>query len=220
MQDTNESIPDTTMTKTSTTTPTTAQTAPDAPQRVAAKPTFGTGGFGHPPNRSRVDDEMRDEHRDAYAALLRRGTSVPKLRAWLGERGYDFGRAAVANHKAKWTRGFNFVREGSEIGAHFAKFARAAGLSMSEATLGGMQQMLMQFFTRQQADDAAPLVPKEIQVLGSAVSDFVDTQRKFEQACREHEESKRKAAEAGEAAAKKGASGKDVVLRMREILGV
>jgi hypothetical protein len=187
--------------------PGTATGVDDAPQRVTVKRLFGTGGFGYPPNRSRVDDLLRDEDRPGYEDLLTRGTSVPRLMAWLGERGYDFGRSAVANHRMKWMRDFDYVRKGSEIGVHFAKFARAAGLSLSEAAVGGMHQMLMQFFTRRHK--SGQLTGKDMDALASSCARFIESERKVADVRRELDTARGANVEPGA-----------VVDRVREILGV
>lgn len=174
---------------------------------VPAKRVFAGGINAYPAYRSKLDDMLRDEHREEYEQMLVRSASVRKLWMWLLDRGYDIGRVAVERHRAKFLKGVFEVRRGADVALQFARIARAAGVTLSDSLVGGFHQMLMEYFSRAQIVDK--LSGKDVQSISAGLEQFSGLIEKIGHARQELDT----------AATSKPADLGAVVDRVREILG-
>jgi hypothetical protein len=181
---------------------------PAVAAEVVDKPRFAGGINRYPPYRSKVNDLLTDEHRPEYEGMIRRKSSITALHRWLKERGYKVGRGSVDRHRQKQEGYYAHVRFGSDVAEQFARVARETGLSLHEASIGGMHQMLMDFFVRQQNNNT--LTAADVRSLATGVESFIDSCQKVERIRKEIQEA-RDATPEDHAA---------VVDRVREILGV
>jgi len=184
--------------------------SPDSSETPVApkKRVFGGGVYHYPPYRSKVEDLLRDEHRAAYESMIVGNATLPTLHNWLNSQGYDFGKETVRRHREKFLRGVGEIRRGAEVAMQFAKFARAAGLTLDDAAVGGFHQMLMQFFTNAQVTTS--LTGKDVQSVAAAIDSFIDTHQKVDNLRRDLSTESTSTIR----------NESDVVDRVREILGV
>jgi hypothetical protein len=168
----------------------------------------------------RIDRILSPEDRVAYEALIGdpRTTNEAAL-AWLKEHGYSASDSAVARHRRRFIDMLDNVRESARVASEIVQITRVPGAAqLSEGMLAKMEQVILEQLVR--LKERGRIHPKDLSELTKSVSQAVNTRETLEAIRREFEQEKRKAAEAGEAAVKSGATGKDVVVRMREILGV
>jgi hypothetical protein len=125
----------------------------------------------------------------------------------------------VQNHRNRHLDWLEGVNESARSSRAIIQVVREHGTAvMSEGMLTTLEQVLFEQVCRLRADEKVPA--RELAELTKSVTTVLTGRETMESIRREHEEAVRKAAAACEAAAKRGASGKDVVARMREILGV
>ena len=173
---------------------------------AAAKARFGPGN-GSPPYRSKIDMMLREEDVEPYEALLRRRAALRYLHKWLLDRGYKVGLGAVERHRTIYRNRFEWIREGSQAAAHFAHITRDLGLSLPDASIGGMHMTLMKYFS-----EAATLSAGDLRALSAGVQGFIDTYHKAERARRELSK--------GDAGGNTPEDHAALVDRVRDILGV
>jgi hypothetical protein len=169
---------------------------------------------------TKVEQSLSPEDRREYEALIADPrTSTLQAKGWLLSRGYRISRDTVDRHRTKYLDMLDAVNEGARFAQAAVQLVRQQGTAVVSE---GMLMRLEQVLTEQMAllKKGERVESRDLLELSKSVTGAVAGRETMEAIRREHEASKRKAAEAGEAAAKKGASGKDVVLRMREILGV
>jgi hypothetical protein len=169
---------------------------------------FGPG-HGYPPFRLKLDDLLRDEHRPEYESMILRGATLNDLRAWLRARAYDVGRSTVVRHRQEFMRESREIERSSRTALRFARLARGSGAKFSDAAIGGLQQTLVEFFTRQQQN--CTVNAKDLDLLAKAVDHFIGTNKKVVDVRKEL---------ASAANREPGVDGKVVVNRVREMLGM
>ena len=166
---------------------------------------FGPGN-GYPPFRRKLDDLLRDEHRPEYESMILRGVTLNELRAWLRARAYDVGRSTVVRHRQEFMRESREIERSSRTALRFARLARGSGAQFSDAAIGGLQQTLVEFFTRQQ--QTCTVNAKDLDLLAKAVDSFIGTNKKVTDVRKEL------------ANADPEVDGQTIVDRVRDIIGV
>jgi hypothetical protein len=168
----------------------------------------------------RVDSVLTDpEQRCEYERLLSApATTVDQLRAWLAARGHRVCRSAIGRHR-RVAEQFRSVRECAQMAAAFCDVTRNAGspTAMAEASHTRFEMMLMQSLHKMHG---APQLPREEwESMARLTREAVATRRSVEDMRDEFERRAREAAKAVERMGPKP-TGKDVVARMKQILGV
>ena len=175
----------------------------------------------NPQRFTKVDKVLKPEDRDAFDALLADARkSTQDAVDWLKARGYPpIHYDTVMRHRARELEKLDDVRDSARFAEAAVALVRRHGTAvMSEAMLTKLEQVLMEQLVQLKRDE--PANARDLSQLAKSVMSAVAGRGTMESIRREHEEAMRKAAAACEAAAKQGASGKDVVARMREIMGV
>ena len=180
-----------------------------------------TGARPRGPGRvSRIDKILTPEHHAEYKALLADiRTTAREAEAWLKERGYHVSQPTVSKHRKGFRETLDKVQYAAECASAVAQIAREHG---EGALTDGMLTQFEQVVFQQLVDtpEGKQFDPKDLVELGKAVNGAVGSRERVGKMRLEFEEAKRKAAQAAEEVAKTGASGKEVVERVREILGV
>jgi hypothetical protein len=169
----------------------------------------------------KVDEVLKPEDREPYAAFCRApGTTNRTAQQWLLARGYRVSYGAVHRHRRRTTRQIMEVRRSAELAVELGRIARAAGSAViGDAALTRFEQVVMEQLCRTSLTKR--LSPKDLSDLGRSVGTAVTARSRMEELRREFDKQKRAALRAAERAAnKRGATPRDVALRMREILGV
>jgi hypothetical protein len=157
--------------------------------------------------------------RDEYERRLENpNTYIKHLQAWLAERGHHVNISAINTHRKRHIETFKKVRASAQEAAVLCDIVRKQGGSFVEAAQGHFEMKLMQTMSRMADDKELPA--EQAQVWCKTLAGAVAARRSLEELRAEYERRAAEAAKAGEAEVKKGATGKDVVARMREILGV
>lgn len=146
-------------------------------------------------------------------------TYLKGLQAFLRERcGQHATISAVKRHRDRYRDEFRSLREASRMASAFCEITRQSGPgAIAEAAAGRFEMLLMQDLFK--LKENPQLAPEEWQRWSRAVTGAVATRRSVEALRAEVE---RKAAEEREGEEEKGppASNREVVERVREILGV
>ena len=159
--------------------------------------------------------------RDEYEALLENPNTLLKdLQAWFAARGLYVNKTAINVHRHRFLAVYERVREASRLAAGLNEVVRRSGnpAVFSEAAQAHFEMKLMQKFA--ELKDEPDVSPDVWQSYVKTLGGMVQSRRHIEGLRDAYERKAAEAARAGEDAAKKGATGKDVVARMREILGV
>ena len=161
-----------------------------------------------------------DDERAEYERLVADPKSTAKqLQAWLRARGHRVCRSAVLRHRQSAAIDLRAVKECSQMAAAFCELSRRHGAgAIAEANHARFEMLLMQSLFKMKG--APELPPEEWQRMSKLTSAAVATRRSVEEMREEYQRRARQAADEAAAAAAKGVTGKDVVARMREILGV
>ena len=185
--------------------------APDAPKRRR-----GAQQFKH----FKVDAVLTDEQRADYERLLARPTTtVADLRAFLRACGHRVCRSAVSRHRRSWNADLKRLREVARMAASFCELSRTHGAgAVAEASHARFEMMLMESLF--QLPGARQIPPAEWQQMSRTLQGVIATRRTVEAMRAEYDAKAKAAAAAAERAAGQGASGPEVVARMKEILGV
>jgi hypothetical protein len=169
----------------------------------------------------RVDQMLREEDRAAYEALLAQPrTRLQECFAWLKAHGYPHvGAHAVMTHRRRFRDKLEGVRQSARFAQAIVQVARESGqAAMSDGMLTRFEQVMLEQLMRLEEHEKVRV--SDLTDMSKCVSAAVGSRERFEELRREHEQTKRRAAEEGERLGNSGASGKDVVERMKEILGV
>ena len=169
----------------------------------------------------RVDLLLSERDRPAYEKLIADPRTTPEQCAqWLNEHGYPHvGDAAIRRHRNRFLDKLDGVRHSARFAQSIVEVARENGQqAMSDGMLTRFEQVMLEQLV--QLEEHNKIDVRELGEMGRCVAAAVGSRERFEELRRAFVEEKRKAADACEAAVKKGATGKDVVARMREILGV
>jgi hypothetical protein len=168
----------------------------------------------------KIDELLAAEHREEYEKLLDDPTStLPKLQRWLRERGVNVSHTAVSNHRTHRFLDLKGLREAAQMASTFCAVSRKHGAgAIAEANHAKFEMMLMQNLFNMQG---APEMPREQwQSMAKLVGSALANRRTVEELREGYEQRAKQAAEETARAMKGGVSGKDVVARMKEILGV
>lgn len=168
----------------------------------------------------RIDRMLSDEDRVAYEALLANPrTSSRDARAWLLARGYKAAGDTVITHRRRFLETLAGVRRTARLASAIAQLAREHGdVTMSNAMLTRFEQVMLEQFIR--TTDGTPVAPKDLGEMSKSVASAVGSRERFAAMLREFEDAKQRALAGADAAAQRGATGPEVVERVREILGV
>jgi hypothetical protein len=185
--------------------------APDGPKRKR-RPTQ----FKH----FRVDAVLTDAQRSDYEKLLAKpNTTVKQLQAFLRDRGHNVCRSAVQRHRHSFHTELRRLKEVARMAQTFCELTRENGPStIAEASHARFEMMLMQSLMNRPGVEGMPVA--EWREMSRTLQGVVATRRSVEEMRQEYEDRARNAAAEVEAATDQGAAGKDVVARMRDILGV
>lgn len=147
------------------------------------------------------------------------GVYLKDLQKFLAEKGHHVCLSAIKIHRAKYRDEFKELRMAARMAEAFCRTAAEHGFgTLLEASQGRLEMKVMQeVFDLQKSDKLGPDV---LQKWGKALGGMVSSRRGVADAQAEYDARARAAVKAVEDATKSGATGKDVVLRMREILGV
>jgi hypothetical protein len=169
---------------------------------------------------TKIDSILSPEHHKEYEALLAdRRTTAAQARQWLLDHGYSVGGKSVGTHRQRFLVTLERVRESARLAGAMVDIARENGPAiMGDAMLLQCEQVLMQEFTRMQENGNVD--SKKLSELCKSVVGTTSSRKTIETIRGEFEQQKRKAAQAAEDMVKTGASGKEVVDRVREMLGV
>lgn len=165
----------------------------------------------------KVDLALRPADRADYEALLAdpRTTGGDAL-AWLVARGYALTRVAVYRHRRHFLRGLDDVRHWAGVARHAADAARVHGpVVLAEGAVTQLEHMLMRALHAMNARGVTPDA-RQFADLAVAVARAVATRGAVDEHRRAAEDRAREDAQRGGS----GASGADVVRRVRQILGM
>ncbi len=168
----------------------------------------------------RIDKTLSPEDRAAYEAMLTEPTTtIVVARKWLADRGYSFAGDTVGTHRRRFLDSLVTLRQTARLASAITDLARKHGdVTMSNGMLTRFEQVMLEQLVRTQEGGHIPA--KDLVDMSKSVSAAVGSREQFEAMRRELEEAKRKALEVADTAARGGATGKEVVERVREILGV
>ena len=169
---------------------------------------------------TKIESLLSPEHAKEYEALLAdRRTTAKTASAWLTDRGYDIGARSLATHRRRFLDTLDRVRHSAQIAGAIVDIAREKGqIVIGDAMLTRCEQVLFEQLMRLQEDEE--IDSKTLSELCKSVSSAMGSRKTMEAIRSEFEEQKRKAARAAEDAVKRGATGQEVVDRVKEILGV
>ena len=169
----------------------------------------------------RIDRELSAADRTAYEALLADpATTIDVAAAWLAARGHSFTRKTIGIHRVRFMETIVTVRHTARLAAAITDLARARGdAAMSDGMLTRFEQVMLEQLTLPRAD-GSQIPARDLADISKSVAAAVGSREQFEAMRRELEAAKRQAVEGAERAARGGATGPEVVERVREILGV
>lgn len=168
----------------------------------------------------RIDRVLSAEDRAAYEALLADPrTTLVAAREWLAARGYSFAGDTVCTHRRRFLDTLSTVRHTARLASTMAELARKHGdVTMSNGMLTRFEQVMLEQLTL--AREGGHIPAKDLADMSKSVAAAVGSREQFEAMRRELEDARRKALDGADAAAKGGATGREVVERVREILGM
>jgi hypothetical protein len=168
-----------------------------------------------------IDKMLKPDDRQPFEDLV----GDPRVRTqdaidWLCRRGYRrVHPQTVEKHRARVLDRLDAVARSARFARAMVQFVRAQGTAVvSDGMLTKLEQLLLEQLSRLESENK--LQPHDLVDLTKSVTGAVTGRDTFEAMRRELEEAMRKAAVAGETAARQGATAKDVVARMRQIMGV
>lgn len=143
------------------------------------------------------------------------GRTIDECMEWLLAHGFNVSHGAVGNWKQKFDLE-DRVRSSSALAREFLAAAQEGkgSAAIADANLEKLQQMIFEQMLRLQEGDGPDT--KELWALSMAVKNGVQGKRHVEKL----KEEMKTALASVEKDAKQGASGEDVVKKVREILGI
>lgn len=168
----------------------------------------------------RIDQVLSPDDLADYEHLLADPrTSLADSKAWLSSRGYTFAGDTVRTHRNRFHDRLDVVRHTAKLASSITELARQHGeVTMSNGMLTRFEQVLLEQLMLGREGGQIPA--RDLVDMSKSVAAAVGSREQFEAMRREFEETKFKATEAAEHAAKGGATGRQVVERVREILGM
>jgi hypothetical protein len=168
----------------------------------------------------KIELTLTPEHLKEYETLLSDVRTTQRIaEAWLAARGYRIGSTAVRTHRLRHLEAFDRIRDSAKVAEALVAVASEQGpTKMAQGVaMRGEQVVFEQLMKLPEKEALDPQMLTE-HLKNACVA--LKSRHTLEQMRSEFEKANRLAVAACQDAAKKGASGKDVVLRMKEILGV
>lgn len=158
--------------------------------------------------------------RDEYERLLENpNTMIKDLQAWFTARGQYVNQTAINVHRHRHQEQFDKVRSASRMAEAFCEVVRKNGAGrFVEASQGRFEMMMMENLFKM--TDAEKFEPKDWQAWGKALNEVRSSRQALEEMTINFERKANEATKAAESAANAGETGRQVVERMKEILGV
>lgn len=168
----------------------------------------------------RVDAVLDPADREAYERLVADPNSTVKsLQDWLGARGHRVCRTAVRRHRHSLTDDLRRFRDVTRMAESFCALTRREGAgAIAEAAHAKFEMMLVESLFKLPGAEQFPA--DEWQTMAKTVSSAVATRRSVEEMRAEFERRAKAAADEVAKGTEKQASGREVVERVREILGM
>jgi ElaB/YqjD/DUF883 family membrane-anchored ribosome-binding protein len=189
-------------------------------------------GYRKSVTRYKVERVLSPQHLKEYQEVLKDPrTTVKKAHAWVVERGYKVGYAAIGRHRRRFDEDVVAVRKTAMLAEHFADASRGGGLAvLSDATVARFQQELLERLMRLDKPDD-PAAEKSSDFTGAqwlelakTIAHTVGARKMLESLRGEFEGRARQAADlvekAGAAARRKPFDGVAVANAVRRRLGV
>jgi hypothetical protein len=159
---------------------------------------------------------------EALEAFAREpGRTVDELAGWMKERGHELSRTAVWN----WKRSFDEQRmrerfsRSAELATAIRDAAKTGGaVQISEAAMLQLSQVIFEQAAKLQADGEVD--SQDILRLTASIKSLMDSTQRANAIRADFETREKAAVDAASKAAEGGASGEEIVARMREALGV
>jgi hypothetical protein len=159
----------------------------------------------------RIDRLIPEELRAEYEKLI----SDPRTRtedivAWLVARQLSASRSAIERHRNRFLTKMERLRRDARHAEMVVNVAKESGITgLAEAALVKLEQFLLEFYTQARLDGG--IEPEQLTQLTKAMVDVMGTRKIADALRREFE---------AEQPAKRAPQGREVVERMREILGI
>lgn len=149
------------------------------------------------------------------------GRTVDEVWQWMKDRGHELSRTAAWN----WQRSFNerlmaerFSRSGELAAAIRDAAKRGGAVAISEAAMLQLSQVIFEQAAKLEAD--GDVDSRDLLRLTSSIKSLMDSTQRAEQIKTEYERRTAAAVEEASKAVRNGATGEQIVLRLREALGV
>lgn len=173
------------------------------------------------PRHFKLDQILNEADQPAYEAMLREGAkyTIDDLFEWLVDRGYAISRSAVGNHKKNFEEKLDSVRRAAEMATMYTEVAKQGdAATISDSSFVRFQQLMMEYlFSVENGED---IPPAEFAKIAKALKDGMSGLKTREGIRAEYERRQQQALDQAEDMANEGASGEEVVRKVREILGV
>jgi hypothetical protein len=170
----------------------------------------------------KVDRLLTPAHSDEYERFLSdRRHTLDDAEAWLKERGYTVSRRAADTHRRRFREKMEGVRDSARLSTAMTRAAAAepkGRLTFTDGMVTRAEQVLMEQLVN--INEQERVAPDDLKSLSGSVASIVATRERYEAVHARFEARNRKALRAGAKVAGAGGSGKDVVARMQEIMGV
>lgn len=186
----------------------------------------GGGAEGEPGRVSHMRVDMilggSGPLRDEYERMLENPCTLLKdLAAWFATRGHRVCLTSIRRHRNRHLAAYQQLRLAARTSAAFSDIVHRDGRGGGAFIESAQAEFEMKFMQGIQQLGKDPNIPAEQWlVLCKALSGTVESRRVVNAMRIEFEERAKKAAKECREAAERGASGKDVVARMQEIMGV
>ncbi len=170
----------------------------------------------------KVTDLLRDEHREAYLALvLRPGTTIAQLHRWLTDRGYRLHTKSVARHRNHYFAQEKGALDAAERTRAVIDLLRQQGpATLTDAAAARAEQLMLEKLMQLDPADAGSLTPQDLAAFGKALEGFVAARQQIERMRADYEAKAKRAALEAARLADGLTDGQRVAARVAEILGV
>jgi hypothetical protein len=170
----------------------------------------------------KIDKTLSPEHAAEYERFLSdRRHTLDDAEAWLEARGYVISRSATDTHRRRFRQMQRNMRASARLATAMTSKAAegpAGRLIFADGMMLRSEQVLMEQLVG--INELEQVSPDQLKNLSTCVASTVASRERYEAVRARFEASNRKALRAAQRLAKSGASGKDVVARMQEIMGV
>jgi hypothetical protein len=170
----------------------------------------------------KVDKLLTPGHSEEYESFLAdRRHTLDDAEAWLKERGYTVSRRATDEHRRRFRLAVNSMRDSARLATAMTGEAAKGPegrLTFTDGMMIRSEQVLMEQLVN--INEKQEVEPERLKNLSGCVASAVAARERYETVRAQFEARNREALRAGQQLAKAGATGKDVVARMQEIMGV